>query len=735
MPLNELCIDAAQAYWDFLGQSNKGVIEHHVAAKVHIGEDVWQLRLNKGLRNADEVRIRIGGQLQDAALYKPVEYDPDTKVLLIKITGPWPAFVTAHQNSIVLVSDMKFIVARVEQWFHNFGNLLQMPAQPAGLQPPANFNLTGQQTAAVSAILGQPVSFVWGPPGTGKTKKVLAAAVVAHVRANNTVMVLAPTNNALDLAMTGLIESCRGVGVTLDRFIRLGTPGHVFSAQYPEQCEVRGIQVALEAAHTRMRRLERHRSYLVCLSEVQEMKVISQMLSDYATNLHAKLELDRLIDEDLQAIARLQARSSAVFNRLLGGLTGANQEITEQWTRHHHNLEARKGERLRVNSLWIDSQRALSGYQRRTNLQLEPHLLQVTDDAYGATDRSSRASELLAQAQARLNALQLDADFQVFGMIEVERQMTQTQQRIHQLEQMTLEVRLRQVQVIGLTLDHYIGHWAGNRPPLAQIFLDEAAYTPLIKALTLFRGNVPVAMLGDDRQLPPVCEVNPPQLQTQALQPCLLWARSAPFAELALINRNDPARLLYHLGGHPQRPPPFQIIVKRTLTVSYRFGPNLAQLLGELVYDADGIHLTAANQNGDLQIQVVHAPRSETDNWTSEAQAQAVLAQVRVRHGEYAALAPYTNQVRRIREIVGPHLSDRVMTVNAAQGQEWDTVIFCATDCGRNPFLTDSTIPQGNATLNTAISRAKSCLILVLDCNFWHQRPRQLLSRLMLQAT
>ncbi|HBJ83111.1 MAG TPA: hypothetical protein DDZ88_04395 [Verrucomicrobiales bacterium] len=625
MPLNELCIDAAQAYWNFLDQNNRGVIEHHVVGKVHIGEDVWQLRLNKGLRNADEVRIRIGGQLQDAALYKPVEYDPDTKVLLIKITGPWPAFVTAHQNSIVLVSDMKFIVARVEQWFHNFGNLLQMPAHPAGLQPPANFNLTGQQTAAVSAILGQPVSFIWGPPGTGKTKKVLAAAVVAHVRANNTVMVLAPTNNALDLAMTGLIESCRGVGVALDRFIRLGTPGHVFAAQYPEQCEVRGIQVALEAAHTRMRRLERHRSYLVCLSEVQEMKVISQMLSDYATNLHAKLELDRLIDEDLQAIARLQARSSAVFNRLLGGLTGANQEITEQWTRHHHNLEARKGERLRVNSLWIDSQRALSGYQRRTNLQLEPYLQQVTDDAYGATARSSRASELLAQAQARLNALQPDADLRGLGIIETERQMTQTQQRIHQLEQMTLEVRLRQVQVIGLTLDHYIGHWAGNRPPLAQIFLDEAAYTPLIKALTLFRGNVPVAMLGDDRQLPPVCEAKPQQMQTDALRPCLLWARSAPFAELAWNHRDAPASLLYHLGGHPQRPPPFQIIARRTLTVSYRFGPNLAQLLGELVYDADGIHLTAANQNGDLQIQVVHAPRSASADWISEAQAQAVL--------------------------------------------------------------------------------------------------------------
>jgi len=358
----------------------------------------------------------------------------------------------------------------------------------------------------------------------------------------------------------------------------------------------------------------------------------------------------------------------------------------------------------------------------------------VTDDAYGATARATRASVLLAQVKARVNDLQPDAELRELGIIEIERRMTQTQQRIHQLEQLTLEVRLHQVHVIGLTLDHYIGHWAGNRPPLAQIFLDEAAYTPLIMALTLFRGNVPVAMLGDDRQLPPVCEAKPQQMQTDALRPCLLWARSAPFAELAWNHRDHPARLLYHLGGHPQRPPPFEIIVKQTLTVSYRFGPNLAQLLGELVYDEDGIHLTAANQNGDLQIQVVHAQRSETDNWTSEAQAQAVLAQVRVRHGEYAALAPYTNQVRRIRDIIGPHLSDRVMTVNAAQGQEWDTVIFCATDCGRNPFLTDSTIPQGNATLNTAISRAKRCLILVLDCNYWHQRPRQLLSRLMLQA-
>jgi hypothetical protein len=736
MPLNELCIDAAEAYLDFLGKNNKGVIEHHVVNKVQAGHDIWRLTLNRGLRNADEISVRIGGQLQDQALYQSVEYDPDTRVLVIKINGPWPSFVNAHQRSIVIISDMRFIVARVQQWFHQFGNLLQMPAQPARLQPPANFNLTGQQTAAVASILGKPVSFIWGPPGTGKTKKVLAAAVVAHVRAGNTVMVLAPTNNALDLAMSGLIEACHSAGVARNLFIRLGTPGHMFAEQYSEQCEVKGIQVALDAAHAQMRRLERHLAYHVCLSEVEEMQVISQMLSEYATHLHAKLELDRMIEEDSQAIARLEARASQVFNRLLGGLTGASQEINDQWTRHYRNLEARKGERLRVDSLWIDSQRALNGYQRRTNLQLEPHLLQVTDDVYGATARANHARELLAQAQARLNDLNPDGDLRGLSGIEIKRRMTQTQQRIHQLEQLTLEVRLHQVRVIGLTLDHYIGYWAGNRPPLAQVFLDEAAYTPLIKALTLFRGNVPVAMLGDDRQLPPVCEANPKQMQAEPLRPCLLWARSAPFVELALNHRNDPddLHLLHILVDHPHRPPPFQFIARQTLTVSYRFGPNLAHLLGELIYDEDGIHLTAANQYGDLQIQVIHAPRSASNDWTSEAQAQAVRAHVQNRHADFAVLAPYKNQVRMIQHQVGHHLSDRVMTVNAAQGQEWDTVIFCASDCGKDPFLTDSTIPQGKATLNTAISRAKHCLVLVLDRNYWRQRPHQLLSRLMLQA-
>jgi hypothetical protein len=625
MPLANLCIHAATTYWNYLNQNNKGVIEHQVSEKHDMGDGVWTLHLAKGLRNSDEVRIRVGGQLQETSLYKTIEYDPDTKMLMLKVLAAWPAFTNAQPASIALISDMKFLVSRVEQWFHQFGNLLQFPARGIGLQPPGDFSITREQTAAVSTMLVQPLSFVWGPPGTGKTKKVLAAAVIAHVRAGNTVLVLAPTNNALDLAITGLIESCQIVDIALDRFIRLGTPGHAFASRFPDQCEVKGIQVAIEAELRRLRRLERHLNHLTLSAEVAEWHSIHSVLSNYANHLGAKLELERLIADDSNAISQLQAQSGQVVNRLLGGITGMNQTLQDRICRHQANLQARKGEWHQVNARYIDARRRIGEYQLTTNIQIESALLQVTDDLFGATARVSRAHELLSAARARLEANPSDADLEMLGFAEVRSRKQRSLERIQELEAKTLEVRLGQVQVIGLTLDHYIGNWAGDRPPLAQIFLDEAAYTPLIKALTLFRGNVPVALLGDDFQLQPVCEVKELQMKKlPELLPCLFWARSALFIESALSNQDVPDDLLRLLGSHLQRPPAFGATAKRNVTVSYRYGPHLAELLSHLVYSRVGLTVAAANPHDDLIIQVVHAPRSNTQDWTCEAQAQAV---------------------------------------------------------------------------------------------------------------
>lgn len=58
---------------------------------------------------------------------------------------------------------------------------------------------TGQQ-AAIHASQNQPITFVWGPPGTGKTQ-TLASIALAHINQGNRVLMLSYSNVAVDAAI------------------------------------------------------------------------------------------------------------------------------------------------------------------------------------------------------------------------------------------------------------------------------------------------------------------------------------------------------------------------------------------------------------------------------------------------------------------------------------------------------------------------------------------------------
>ena len=60
--------------------------------------------------------------------------------------------------------------------------------------------LNGEQIAAICRALGSDTTFVWGPPGTGKTK-TLARIAEAHYRAGRSVLLVSNTNIAVDTAL------------------------------------------------------------------------------------------------------------------------------------------------------------------------------------------------------------------------------------------------------------------------------------------------------------------------------------------------------------------------------------------------------------------------------------------------------------------------------------------------------------------------------------------------------
>ena len=291
------------------------------------------------------------------------------------------------------------------------------------------------------------------------------------------------------------------------------------------------------------------------------------------------------------------------------------------------------------------------------------------------------------------------------------------------------ESRLADQKVLGLTLDGFVG-MSGRGLKVDWILLDEAAYAPIAKTLPLLSLNAPIAMFGDHRQLPPVCEADEDEHEITAY-----WGQSAIHVESAF---RDPTA--YEAIAKAENPK-FEHLSLASIKDSYRFGDEFAQVLDQFVYQI-GLRGKAAAGTEVATMEVAPDRGEPEKKRTSESEAQGVveaLADVLQRYPDESAvvLTPYKNQAALIRSMLksrrGPVQAVEVLNTHRAQGREWDTVIFSAVDGSRpacRPYFTDSRRPIGRVVINTTLSRVKRRLILVLERGYWRVKPDQLLGRL-----
>ncbi|QQQ80387.1 AAA family ATPase [Saccharothrix sp. 6-C] len=111
--------------------------------------------------------------------------------------------------------------------------------------------LNGRQRAAVVRALGSDLTFIWGPPGTGKTE-VVGHVVEGNYRQGHRVLFLAPTKVAVDQAVERLCELLSGESGFADGLVQRAGDIAVDSLKekYGDQIEPQKIVARLSAALT-----------------------------------------------------------------------------------------------------------------------------------------------------------------------------------------------------------------------------------------------------------------------------------------------------------------------------------------------------------------------------------------------------------------------------------------------------------------------------------------------------
>ena len=691
--IKQLCISSSKAYYDFLAKTGKGLNEVEVWGITieNLQQRLVSLRLSKKIFDIETITFRFldDGKEFDTEKIVVVEYDTEKNTLYIEPNADlFSRFTHGHNSNLRVIADMKFLVERVRTWFEQRGHALQLPDAVSTLEQKSvtleSFGAlqpSRDQLAAIRTILTKPFSYIWGAPGTGKTQLVLANVVIQYVRQGKRCLILAPTNTALEQVMKGVLHMSDAAGIPREKFLRLGHTSKWFAEHYPEVCESMGIQSQRQQLDKQIR---------VVRSVMKHEKNVSYDVVPQLEEAYEKLkQLKALI-----AVASEKNTAKKLVKKLL-------KEVKDAMSVHPQTELLAKN----LEPVAFDATLAF----------LDKFIVQQKRDE---AVMQARAIEIALTPEAELKAMLAELE-------NARNKMTGSNEQA------------RRANVVAATLDSYLHRFIAEEDDLNvdHIFLDEAGYACCAKALVLMRGNIPVTFLGDHLQLPPVCEMNDYEFQTEEQRDVFMWSKSAIHLAKLFEQSKDEAYNAYISNEETLS----KNLSRTDLRYTHRFGDNLANVLNEYVYQNG---FASDSGKGETDIFFVHSdtpvpqPRNDNDKASRESQAEAMAIKQFVQAtgiSDYAILTPYINQVKLLGKLLPRERNEgRILTVHGAQGKEWENVILSVVDTDKKWF-TDSKFAKtrGLFLLNTAVSRAKRRLIIFCNVPHWKKQNGQLIKGLL----
>lgn len=586
----------------------------------------------------------------------------------------------------------------------------RLTADPGG-------DLNDEQRRAVGRALASETVYLWGPPGTGKTK-TLASIVDAYYRAGKSVLLVSNTNIAVDTALQVVAERLRHEpGFHEGTVLRLGKIASAdLATEFGEfvvlenvverlsrelSTEKDSVQRQLSAAESEAAAVRSMLSLWqkvdVAESDLEDLRVRQQGLRARADEIEYRAtDLTRRIEFVRQDLARAYSASS--LRRLL---TGLNPEKLA------HRLSTLQSELTTTRA----SQEESGEESKRLAREFDEATQRVQSCREATLGQPERRTCVEQSASIEATIAQHGAALSVINA---------------QLERVRVDV-LSRCRVLATTV--YRTYLKGQvERKFDAVVIDEASMLPL--PMVYFAAGMAkehVVVTGDFRQLPPIVAAD-----TEAGRE---WLKTDVFRKAGIASAVAESRS------------PESLVA---LNKQYRMAPAICGLVNHFFYSDHPLETVTSRPPMDPfgSARLVFVDTSNLQPWSSMRLGtfsrynllhamivRNIVASLHERGfvsdgGTVGGTSPFAAQTRLILKMVDEHVgakaSQSIATVHRFQGGEKDVVVFDFTDSdGTRPSRFAQARHQdedGARLLNVALSRARSALVFVANFDYIRRR-------------
>ena len=588
---------------------------------------------------------------------------------------------------------------------------------------PGEFNES--QKEAVKLSIGSDVTFIWGPPGTGKSQ-TLGNIAEKLLKDDNTLLITAHTNEAVDGLMEKIIKLFDEKQIKEGQIIRWRvtqskklvniTPAAIISKQCEELImQQEGLKQQKNETETNLKGIEDKfhfcKEKLDLLSQKSDQMKKSEKEYSKSRNILGSLqqELIRISNsiksknEELASFERRNPITKFIFRE-------KKEKIESEL------LDLREKEASQKNS--VDRQAQDSATKREvfkaTNEEYENYHTELCKCKIDA-EQLKILEGSLCQEKGRIELLDKEIE-------SIQQELTRIREGESKL--------LKNARVVGTTLTSCTLNPQVRERTFNVAIVDEVSMAPcpsLFASCALATDKV--IQCGDFYQLSPIAE-----------EPEAVWLKNSIFDKCGITSKVTNNEELKELA---------------VLDTQYRSHPDIANSIIDIVYNGklkNGLershenfyaqHLEPYSNNACIlldtsEVCTISNPWCEKKglSWINPNTAELTLrltdAGLKSGIKSIGIITPYNAQAKHIRNKLGvireAHPDKRIeaATVHKYQGREMDMIIFDLIDgppkSGLAPFLKGVHGSEAMRLINVATTRARGKLIVIANVDFIEQ--------------